>query len=124
MLDCTRLKKRIRLFLLNSIFPITKYQIDLLTHVPPEHSSPLEQAGTVAEHLHTLLAASQTVPVVRPTHDEAVPHMQVPDGQVSSALVHAAPVPHLHVPLSQVFVVPLHAATVEEHLQTLLAAST
>ena len=29
------------------------------THVPPEHSSPLWHLATVAEHLQTLLAASQ-----------------------------------------------------------------
>ena len=31
----------------------------LLTHVPPEHCSPLLQAATDAEHLQILLAESQ-----------------------------------------------------------------
>ena len=58
-----------------------------------------------------------------PTQVDAVPHLQVPDWHVSPELLQAAAVPHLQVPLSQVSVVPLQASTVEEHLQTLLAAS-
>ena len=63
------------------------------------------------------------MPVDNPTQDEAVPHMQVPELQVSPELLHASPVPHLQTPLVQVSDTPLHAATVAEHLQTLLAAS-
>ena len=95
----------------------------LHTQTPPEHSSPIPQASIVDEHLHTLLAASQNVPVDSPTQDEEEPHMQVPETQVSPALVQASPVPHLQTPLVQVSVVPLHASTVAEHLQTLFAES-
>ena len=95
----------------------------LLTQVPPEHSNPVVHAATVSEHLQTLLGASQYVPVDNPTQEEAVPHLQEPELQVSPELVHASPVPHLQTPLVQVSVVPLHASTVAEHLQTLLGAS-
>ena len=95
----------------------------LQTHVPPEHSSPVEHLSTVAEHLHTLFVASQYVPVDCPTQEAAVPHLQTPETQVSPELLHASPVPHLHTPLVQVSVVPLQESTVEEHLQTLLVAS-
>ena len=95
----------------------------LQTQVPPEHSSPLEHASTVDEHLQTLLAASQYAPVDCPTQDEAVPHMQDPELHVSSELLQASFVPHLHTPLVHVSVVPLQASTVDEHLQTLFVAS-
>ena len=98
-------------------------KLHLQTHVPPEHSSPLEQAGTVDEHLHTLLSASQYAPVDLPAQEDAVPHMQDPELQDSPELLHALPVPHLHTPLSQVSVVPLQAETVDEHLHTLFVAS-
>ena len=58
-----------------------------------------------------------------PTQVDAVPHLQVPDWQVSPELLQAAAVPHLQVPLSQVSVVPVQASTVEEHLQALFVAS-
>ena len=80
-------------------------------------------AATVDEHLQTLLVASQYDPVVCPTHVEAVPHLHVPESQVSPELLQASFVPHLQTPLVQVSEVPLHAATVDEHLQTLLVAS-
>ena len=101
---------------------ITSHVVATSIH-PPEHCSPLEQAATDAEHLQMLLAESQYGAVEEPTHVAAVPHLQVPDWQVSPELLHAAAVPHLHVPLSQVSVVPLHASTVDEHLHTLFAAS-
>jgi hypothetical protein len=98
-------------------------QLHLQTHVPPEHSSPLEQAATVDEHLHTLLSASQYAPVDEPTQEEVVPHIQDPEVHDSPELLHALPVPHLHTPLSQVSVVPVQAETVAEHLHTLFVAS-
>jgi PhoPQ-activated pathogenicity-related protein len=81
------------------------------------------QVFIVAEHLQTLLLASQYDPVVIPTQVEAVPHIQVPELQVSPELLHASPVPHLHTPLVQVSDVPLQELTVDEHLHTLLLAS-
>ena len=80
-------------------------------------------AATVDEHLQTLLVASQYDPVVCPTQVEAVPHLHVPESQVSPELLQASLVPHLQTPLVQVSEVPLHEATVDEHLQTLLVAS-
>ena len=47
-----------------------------------------EQNGTVAEHAQTLLGASQYGAANRPLQDEAVPHLQAPETQVSSATVH------------------------------------
>ena len=93
-------------------------------HTPLSQVSEVSlQASTVDEHLHTLLAASQYSPVVWPTQVDEVPHIQVPETQVSPALEHASLVPHLHTPLSHVSEVPLHASTVDEHLHTLFAES-
>ena len=81
------------------------------------------QAATVAEHLHTLFAASQYDPVVCPEHVDAVPHLQEPEVHVSPEILQASPVPHLQTPEVHVSDVPLHAATLAEHLHTLFAAS-
>ena len=86
MLDCTALENRRQLFLIafydfymrlfSALFLLHPlYHIDLLTHVPPEHCSPLEQAATVAEHLHTLLVASQNAPVAAPSQEAIFPHL-------------------------------------------------
>ena len=42
----------------------------------------------MAEHLQTLLAASQYAPADKPLQDEAVPHLQVPETQVSPETLH------------------------------------
>ena len=47
-----------------------------------------EQNGAVAEHAQTLLGASQYGPADRSLQDEAVPHLQAPETQVSPATVH------------------------------------
>ena len=47
-----------------------------------------EQNGTVAEHAQMLLVASQYGAADRSLQDEAVPHLQAPETQVSSATVH------------------------------------
>ena len=52
-----------------------------------------------------------------------MPHLQVPELQVSPDMLQASFVPHLQTPLVQVSDVPLQAATDAEHLQTLLEAS-
>ena len=91
---------------------------------PPVQVSvvPLQDA-TVAEHLHTLLAASQYAPVVNPAQLDAVPHLQDPELHVSPEILQASDEPHLQTPPVQVSDVPLQAATVAEHLHILFAAS-
>ena len=101
-----------------------------------------EQDATDAEHLQTLLAASQYAPVVKPWQDVVVPHLQAPETHVSPDILHAATVaehlqtllaasqyapvdkslqdeavPHLQAPETQVSPDTLHASTVDEHLQ-------
>ena len=81
------------------------------------------QAATVAEHLQTLFAASQKDPDATPAHEDAVPHIHVPDTHVSPEMLHASEVPHLQTPFVHVSEVPLQESTDAEHLHTLFAAS-
>ena len=111
--------------------PEVQVSPDMLHAAPVPHvQTPLVQVSdvplqesTVAEHLHTLFVASQYDPVVMPEQLEAVPHMQVPELQVSPDILQASPVPHLQTPLLQVSDVPLQEVTVDEHLHVLLEAS-
>ena len=50
-------------------------------------------------HLHTLLAASQYAPEVKPAQDEAEPHLHAPETQVSPGTLQALPYKeHVHSP--------------------------
>lgn len=69
--------------------PVQELAVPHLQALFPESQvSPVLHADLVAEHLHTLLVASQKAPVLSPLHEDAVPQVQAPEVHVSLVTLH------------------------------------